>query len=221
MSKRALYSEFQAAMACSNPFEAYAKLSEAVSDYIGFKGNYLIHRAEPINPRDDDNATVLYLPNRRATYGDARAVDWDEAEGVVWRRPIYFYQHGGNPKFSATPFNDQFDSGVAGVQYICQSGLDLLGITVEQAAAEAAFTKLADDELAEYNAYLEGGDAWVLVRVGEPDDPWHFTADSLAEALEAIGYYTEEFKGDTESAKIARSVFGMAWDARYEAEDYA
>lgn len=198
-----------AAVNSDSPVEAYQILEQAVSDALGYCGNFRVCRdPDPLDPRDADNLTVLHLPNRSARYGDSGSKAPDEVEGVVMRRTIYFYQHGGPPIFSATPFNDRFDSGVAGEQYITKSQMDLLGITEPSPDALSAS---ADEELAEYNQWLSGEAAWIVQVVG--DDDLHAVTATDFDGLMAV-FDHEALR----SGPAAVDCLRVAWEQRHNNE---
>lgn len=217
-----LFRQYVVSVMSADPVAALAELQDAVGEYLGFHGDFRIQRnTYNPNPRDDANYTTLHLPHRRAQYGDAGSVSPEEASDVVWQRPIYFYDHGG-VTFSAKPFGDRFDSGQAGVQYVTQAQLDELNIGRDEPLNKVTIVAYADDELAEYVKYVEGGgDNWTLHLISElGDEGMDFTADTLEEAIKAVSEYTDALK-DKEPDSASYKCFAAAWADRWDAEEVA
>jgi hypothetical protein len=174
----------------------------------------------PTNPRDyDSNATVLHMPNRRADLGDYKSLPPSEVaslgDEVLACRTIYFYEHSGI-QFSATPFNDRFDSGAAGEQYITRKSLARLGIEVEAGKESETYAKLADEELKEYNRYVSGQDQWIVRVLG--DDEVYAVQASTLEELYANFNHMDHTVGSPEGIAVARFALEQAWANRNDVE---
>ena len=111
------------------------------------------------NPRENTNLTTLYINYEK--YGDPHEFDdyQDEEERLaiiekiaVFKLPIFMLKHSG-VKISTTSFNDKFDSGLAGIAYITKESLKEYGM---EGANDSELKKRIDDEVEEYNTYLDG-----------------------------------------------------------------
>jgi hypothetical protein len=130
-------------------------------------GNYLIKVKiddDPYNPRENDNATVLFCGHKKYNrlgdtdtgYDTDDYGSWDEVrdaiienENPVMIKPLYLYDHSGIT-ISTSPFSCGWDSGQVGWVYLTQKRMDELGITSKD------YDLIIESEVEEYDQYIRG-----------------------------------------------------------------
>lgn len=204
----ALNEALNAAFNSESPMQGYQDLVGAVADSLGYCGSFRISRDDnPPNPRNGLNLSTLHLRMRGSQLGDYNVPHPDEAVGeIVFKRTIYGYSHSGLV-LSAQPFNCNFDSGVAGYQYVTKEILAAWGM------AEATLLdieKAFDEELKAYNRYLSSEGYWIVQVIGD-EDRYNAQGEDFNELM-------NDFSHPALDSQASKDCLLAAWEKRFDAE---
>lgn len=204
----ALNEALNEAFNAESPMEAYQELTGAVADALGYCGSFRVSRdSDPPNPRDGVNLSTLHLRMRGSQLGDYNAPHPDEAvDEIVFKRTIYGYNHSGLV-LSAQPFNCNFDSGVAGYQYVTKEILAAWGL-IEP--TQAKVEEILDLELKEYNRYLSSDGYWIVQVLGD-EDRYNAQGEDFNELM-------NDFSHPALDSQASKDCLLAAWEKRYDAE---
>ncbi len=152
----------------------------------------------PMNPREDDNATVMVFRHPKYNLGDKHNYKYAESindlidaikmdHDVLALRVVYIYDHSGiSISTNRTyPYDDRWDAGALGVAFISRESVAAVHGEGREYTGQELFN-IIDGEVAEYNAYISGDMCGYAVedKFGEEvDSCWgYYSAEEAAEA---------------------------------------